>query len=169
MKRIPAIIAWVGVAIVLVASWPTFNISWWWITRPETAGRVTEGVVDAYPFPLRSEPIRLSTKKTNQILGTQISAEQAKNYLIDGLGYSVDDAEQGVARFSSVPGQATAYMVGMLRILELRERAKAALGDRFDLKQFHNQILGKGKIPLSLLEQVVEDWIQQKLLEPASP
>jgi uncharacterized protein (DUF885 family) len=95
--------------------------------------------------------------------------EQAKTYLIDALGYSEDDAEQGVARFSSIPGQATAYMVGMLKILELRERAKTALGDRFDLKQFHNQILGKGKIPLSLLEQVVEDWIQQKLLEPASP
>ena len=45
MKRIPAIIAWVGVAVVLTASVPTFNISWWWITRPETAGRVTEGVI----------------------------------------------------------------------------------------------------------------------------
>lgn len=95
--------------------------------------------------------------------------EQAKTYLINALGFTADDAEQGVARYASAPGQATAYMVGMLKILELRERAKTALGDRFDLKQFHKQILGKGKIPLSLLEQVVEDWIQKKLLEPASP
>ncbi len=92
-----------------------------------------------------------------------------QTYLINALGYTSNEAEQDVARYASAPGQATAYMVGMLKILELRERAKTALEDRFDLRQFHDQILGKGKIPLSLLEQVVENWIQKKLLEPASP
>jgi uncharacterized protein (DUF885 family) len=94
--------------------------------------------------------------------------EQAKTYLMDALGYTPDEAEQGVARYASAPGQATAYMVGMLEILALREQAKTALGDRFDLKQFHEQILGKGKIPLSLLKQVVEDWIQERLSLPTS-
>lgn len=95
--------------------------------------------------------------------------EQTQTYLINALGYTSNEAEQDVARYASAPGQATAYMVGMMNILELRERAKTALGYRFDLRQFHDQILGKGKIPLSLLEQVVENWIQKKLLEPASP
>jgi uncharacterized protein (DUF885 family) len=57
------------------------------------------------------------------------------------------------------PGQATAYKIGMIKILELRQRAEEALGDRFDVKAFHNLILGSGAMPLEILERVVDDYI----------
>jgi uncharacterized protein (DUF885 family) len=58
-----------------------------------------------------------------------------------------------------MPGQATAYMVGKLKILELRERARAALGGAFDMREFHNAVLAEGPVPLSILEQKVEAMI----------
>jgi uncharacterized protein (DUF885 family) len=58
-----------------------------------------------------------------------------------------------------MPGQALGYKVGMLKILELRERAKAALGPKFDIRQFHNQVLTVGSLPMVLLERVIDDWI----------
>jgi uncharacterized protein (DUF885 family) len=57
------------------------------------------------------------------------------------------------------PGQATSYKVGMLKILELRERAQGALGDRFDIRAFHDTVLGGGSLPLSILERRVDAWI----------
>jgi uncharacterized protein (DUF885 family) len=58
-----------------------------------------------------------------------------------------------------LPGQATAYKVGMLKILELRARAQAALGDRFDIRGFHDTVLGGGALPLEILTRSVDDWI----------
>jgi uncharacterized protein (DUF885 family) len=58
-----------------------------------------------------------------------------------------------------MPGQATAYTVGMLRILELRERAKTALGPRFDIRDFHEVVLGNGPVSLSVLDQLVEEYV----------
>jgi uncharacterized protein (DUF885 family) len=57
------------------------------------------------------------------------------------------------------PGQATAYMVGMLKILEVRQKAKDALGDQFDLVEFHNVILRNGAVPLDILEQIVNEYM----------
>ena len=59
----------------------------------------------------------------------------------------------------SLPGQACAYKVGELKILELRDRAKAALGPKFNLKEFHAVVLENGGVPLTLLEQLVNEWI----------
>jgi uncharacterized protein (DUF885 family) len=64
-----------------------------------------------------------------------------------------------VQRYFTWPGQATAYKVGMQRILALREKAKAALGDRFDIKGFHDTVLGGGAMPLDILERRVDNWI----------
>jgi uncharacterized protein (DUF885 family) len=58
-----------------------------------------------------------------------------------------------------MPGQATAYTVGMLRILELRERAKTELGPRFDIRDFHEVVLGNGPVSLSVLDRLVEEYV----------
>lgn len=74
---------------------------------------------------------------------------------------SVPDAaiRSEIQRYLVMPGQATAYKVGMIRIQELRRKAEAALGERFDIRQFHDTVLGGGALPLDLLEQRVDRWI----------
>jgi len=67
-----------------------------------------------------------------------------------------------VERYVVNPGQACAYKIGQLKILELRAKAKAALGPKFDLKQFHNLVLQNGNVPLAVLAQVVDDWVAAK-------
>ena len=62
-------------------------------------------------------------------------------------------------RYIMWPAQATSYYVGFLKILELRQKAKDKLGSRFDLKKFHNIILGSGQLPLEMLEQQVDAYI----------
>ena len=61
-----------------------------------------------------------------------------------------------------LPGQACAYKVGQIKILELRERAKAALGAKFNLKDFHAVVLENGGVPLTLLETIVDEWISRR-------
>jgi uncharacterized protein (DUF885 family) len=68
-----------------------------------------------------------------------------------------------VSRYIAWPGQALAYKVGMLKILGLRKEAMDRLGDQFDLKEFHNVLLLNGSMPLDLLEQVVHQFIEDKL------
>jgi uncharacterized protein (DUF885 family) len=67
---------------------------------------------------------------------------------------------QDMTRYVVLPGQASGYMIGALKILELRQRAMDALGDRFDIKAFHNVILGNGGVPLSILERLVDEYIE---------
>ncbi len=64
-----------------------------------------------------------------------------------------------VDRYIVMPAQATGYKIGMLKILELRQRAKDALGDQFDIKEFHNIVIGNGSLPLEILEQLVDEYI----------
>lgn len=68
-----------------------------------------------------------------------------------------------VRRYFVWPGQATAYMIGRLKILELRERAKDKLGDKFDIRTFHDQVIGGGSLPLSILEKRIDNWIAKQL------
>jgi uncharacterized protein (DUF885 family) len=67
-----------------------------------------------------------------------------------------------VERYIVSPGQACAYKVGQLKILELRERARRQLGPRFDLRGFHDVLLTNGALPLRLLERVVDEWIEKR-------
>ena len=59
-----------------------------------------------------------------------------------------------------MPGQATAYKVGMMKILDLRELARRELGDQFDLRDFHDVVLKNGAVPLDILERIVDDYIE---------
>ena len=61
-----------------------------------------------------------------------------------------------------MPSQATAYKIGMIKILELRERAKKELGSKFDIRQFHDVVLTNGALPLDVLEEQVDRWIRSK-------
>jgi uncharacterized protein (DUF885 family) len=87
------------------------------------------------------------------------SREQAIDYLDRTTGMPHGEVVTEIERYMGMPGQACAYKVGQLKILELREKAKAALGSRFDLRDFHAVLLESGGVPLTLLEQIVDEWI----------
>jgi uncharacterized protein (DUF885 family) len=87
------------------------------------------------------------------------SREQAIDYMLTHTGMGRNDVVAEIERYLVMPGQALAYKVGMMKILELRERAQRELGEAFDIRDFHDQILGNGALPLTLLEEVVDDWI----------
>ncbi len=89
--------------------------------------------------------------------------DQALNYMRTNTGLSIGLIEYEIARYIVWPGQATSYKIGMLKILELRQLAMDRLGDRFDLKEFHNVVLANGAMPLDVLEQVVQAYIDAKL------
>lgn len=88
--------------------------------------------------------------------------EQAIRYMRQTTGMAQTDVEAEIERYIVLPGQACAYKVGMLKILELRARAKQQLGDKFDLRDFHDAVLKNGAMPLQVLEQVVDDYIAAK-------
>lgn len=88
--------------------------------------------------------------------------EQAIDYFLANGLISRRDATREVERYFNSPGQATSYMIGQLKILELRDRARAALGDRFDIRDFHEVVLANGAVPLDVLESLVDAWIQQR-------
>lgn len=88
--------------------------------------------------------------------------EQAIDYMIQYTGMGAKEIESEVERYLVMPGQALAYKIGMIKILELRERAIAALGDDFNIREFHNVVLGNGAMPLDILERVINDWIAGK-------
>ncbi|HET9331341.1 MAG TPA: DUF885 domain-containing protein [Steroidobacteraceae bacterium] len=87
------------------------------------------------------------------------SREQAIDYMVSTTGMPVGDVTSEVERYMSLPGQACAYKVGELKILELREKARATLGTKFSLKDFHAVVLENGGVPLTVLEQLVDEWI----------
>jgi uncharacterized protein (DUF885 family) len=87
------------------------------------------------------------------------SREQAIAYMVDNTGMNESEVISEVERYMGQPGQACAYKVGQLKILELRERAKAALGPKFDIRDFHAVVLDNGGVPLTLLESLVDEWI----------
>jgi uncharacterized protein (DUF885 family) len=82
------------------------------------------------------------------------------------IDYGIKAAE--VERYIVYPGQACSYKIGMLKILELREKARAALGPKFAIKEFHNTVLRAGNMPLAVLESIVDDWIAATRPKPAA-
>ncbi|WP_428685862.1 DUF885 domain-containing protein [Sphingopyxis sp.] len=87
------------------------------------------------------------------------SREQAIKYLKDNTPNPQGDIDKAIERYIVYPGQATAYLIGKLKIMELRTRAQTALGPRFDYRAFHDVVLQSGPVPLDILERRVDAWI----------
>jgi uncharacterized protein (DUF885 family) len=87
--------------------------------------------------------------------------EEAIDYLTANTSSSVVANTKAIERYMIMPGQATAYKVGMLKILELREKARTALGDQFDIRGYHELVLSNGAVPLNVLETLVDDWVAE--------
>jgi uncharacterized protein (DUF885 family) len=85
--------------------------------------------------------------------------EKAMEYMKETTGMSDTEVRVEIERYIVWPGQATSYKIGMLKILELREKAKDALNEKFDIKKFHTIVLDQGIVPLFVLEGVINDWI----------
>lgn len=91
------------------------------------------------------------------------SREQAIQYMKDNSPMAETDIIAEVERYMAIPGQALSYKVGQLTILKLRAEAEAQLGDRFDIKGFHDQILTTGSLPMAVMEQKIARWIKAEL------
>jgi uncharacterized protein (DUF885 family) len=91
------------------------------------------------------------------------SREQAVDYMLANTAASRGEVESEVSRYIAVPGQATAYLTGSLVIQELRREAEAALGDRFDVRAFHDRVIQDGTITLTMLRSSIHEWIESEL------
>ncbi len=91
--------------------------------------------------------------------------EQARQYMLDSGRFPETVSDDTVDRIAIIPGQLTAYDTGGLEILALRKEAKAALGEDFDIREFHDKVLENGTIPLGYLRQHIESWIAEKRRE----
>ena len=87
------------------------------------------------------------------------SEDQAVEYMMKTGRRPQDQARSEVRRYITLPGQATGYKIGMLKIMELRQKAERELGPKFDIKGFHDLVVGAGSMPLTVLERRVDDWI----------
>ena len=85
--------------------------------------------------------------------------EQAVQYYLDNIPNPEGDVRAEIDRYIVWPGQATAYMIGKLKIEELRSKAEAKLGETFDIRQFHDTLIANGSVPLNILEELVDGYI----------
>jgi len=89
------------------------------------------------------------------------SRERAIDYMVANTGMAESDVISEIERYFVIAGQALAYKVGMTKILELRDRAQSELGNNFDMREFHAAVLGSGSVPLNILEELVEQYIEE--------
>lgn len=90
------------------------------------------------------------------------SEQEAVNYFRENSSSAEGAIRSEVQRYLVVPGQATSYKIGMMKIVEMREKAMAELGDRFDIRSFHDTVLGGGGLPLEILERRVDAWVASR-------
>lgn len=88
--------------------------------------------------------------------------EQAIQYLVDNTPNAPTEAVNAIERYIVMPSQATAYKIGMIKLVQLRDKAKTALGDKFDIRDYHDVVLKNGAVPLDVLEQLVDQYIADK-------
>jgi uncharacterized protein (DUF885 family) len=92
----------------------------------------------------------------------QWSEQQAVAYMLANSPLAEGAVRSEIQRYISGPGQATAYKIGMMQFLEMREQAREALGNRFDIRAFHDMVLGAGALPMPILQARVDRWIQDR-------
>ena len=88
--------------------------------------------------------------------------DQVVQFFHDHSAIDEPDVQSETDRYIVWPGQALAYKIGQLKILELREKAKKELGPKFDIREYHDQVLGAGALPLDVLEEQINGWIAAK-------
>jgi len=84
--------------------------------------------------------------------------QQAIDFMVDNSPLHVGTIEPEIDRYIGMPGQALAYMIGRLEIVRMRKEAEEAMGDRFDIKGFHDTVLCSGLVPLGTLDRMVKEW-----------
>jgi uncharacterized protein (DUF885 family) len=136
-----------------------------WALYAESIGKELGMFTDPYQYygRLSDEMLRAMRLVVDTALHTRNwSREQAIKYMLDNSSMAPSDAQSEVERYIAIPGQALGYKIGQIRIRELRNKAQAALGDRFDVKEFHSQVLRDGALPLAVLEAKIDRWIASK-------
>jgi uncharacterized protein (DUF885 family) len=136
-----------------------------WALYCESLGKELGMFTDPYQYygRLSDEMLRAMRLVVDTGLHTRNwTREQSIKYMRDNSSMAPSDAEAEVERYIAIPGQALGYKIGQLRIRELRNKAQAALGSSFDVREFHSVVLRDGSLPLEVLEAKVDRWIKSK-------
>jgi uncharacterized protein (DUF885 family) len=136
-----------------------------WALYAESLGKELGMFTDPYQYygRLSDEMLRAMRLVVDTGLHTKNwTREQSIKYMLDNSSMAESDAVSEVERYIAIPGQALGYKIGQLRIRELRNKAQAALGPRFDVREFHSVVLRDGSLPLSVLEAKIDRWIKSK-------
>jgi uncharacterized protein (DUF885 family) len=160
-------------AIQQEADIPEFRKAYWtsafgegWALYAESLGKELGMYTDPYQYlgRLKGEMERAVRLVVDAgIHNKGWSREKAIAYVLENQPVSSIEAEQRIERYMVLAGQAVSYKVGELKIIELRERSKKKLGDKFDIKEFHDEVLKDGCLPLIILETKINEWIEGKV------
>ena len=154
------------------SSGPKFRKTTGYVAYAEGWGLYSEALckeMGAYPD-VAADFMRLDQelfRATRLVVDTGIHAEgwtedQAVDFMMKTGRQAPDHARSEVRRYITLPGQATGYKIGMLKIVELRRKAEQELGPKFDIRGFHDLLIGSGSMPLGVLETRVDDWIASR-------
>ena len=136
-----------------------------WALYAESIGKEMGMFSDPYQYygRLSDEMLRAMRLVVDTGLHTKgWTREKAIQYMVDNSSMARTDVEAEVERYIANPGQALGYKIGQIRIREMRTKAEKALGSRFDIKEFHRQVLSDGALPMDILEKKIDRWIETR-------